>query len=64
MNATPAMNAERNAAHVCLVCGLIYDPALGLPEYGIPPGIPWDDLPPDWLCPDCLAGKEDFAVME
>ncbi|WP_414913891.1 rubredoxin [Pseudomonas sp. IT-P258] len=44
----------------CTVCGYEYDPALGDPENGIPPGTPWDDLPEDWLCPDCQMPKEDF----
>jgi rubredoxin len=33
--------------HVCIVCGLVYDPAQGLPEHGVAPGTPWDELPPD-----------------
>nr|WP_305883145.1 rubredoxin [Pseudomonas sp. Irchel s3f7] len=44
----------------CTVCGYEYDPALGDPENGIPPGTPWNDLPEDWLCPDCQMPKEDF----
>ena len=44
----------------CTICGYEYDPALGDPENGIPPGTPWDDLPEDWLCPDCQMPKEDF----
>jgi rubredoxin len=44
----------------CTVCGYEYDPALGVPENGIPAGTPWNDLPEDWLCPDCQMPKEDF----
>jgi rubredoxin len=25
---------------------------------------PWDDVPDDWLCPDCGVGKEDFEMTE
>lgn len=48
----------------CLVCGFIYDEALGLPEEGIAPGTRWQDIPDDWCCPDCGVGKEDFAMAE
>jgi rubredoxin len=53
-----------DAVHVCIACGLVYDPAQGLPEYGIAPGTPWDELPPDWRSPECLAGKQDFAALD
>ena len=46
----------------CIVCGWIYDEELGLPEEGIEPGTKWEDVPEDWVCPDCGVGKEDFAV--
>tara|TARA_Y200000002_G_scaffold356315_1_gene337979 strand:+ start:253 stop:423 length:171 start_codon:yes stop_codon:yes gene_type:complete len=48
----------------CIVCGLIYDEALGWPEDGIEPGTSWDDVPDDWLCPECGVGKEDFDMIE
>ena len=48
----------------CIVCGFIYDQALGLPEEGITPGSSWDDIPNDWCCPDCGVGKEDFEMVE
>lgn len=48
----------------CIVCGFIYDEAAGLPDEGIPPGTRWDDIPDDWLCPDCGVGKEDFDMIE
>jgi rubredoxin/flavin reductase (DIM6/NTAB) family NADH-FMN oxidoreductase RutF len=47
----------------CLVCGHIYDPALGDPESGIGPGTAFEDLPDDWVCPDCGAGKADFEAI-
>ena len=37
--------------------------AEGLPEEGIPPGTKWEDVPHDWVCPDCGVGKEDFDMM-
>jgi rubredoxin len=48
----------------CLVCSFIYDEELGLPEEGIAPGTRWDDIPDDWMCPDCGVGKEDFEMAE
>jgi rubredoxin len=38
---------------MCLICGFIYDEALGLPDEGIPPGTKWADIPLSWRCPDC-----------
>ena len=49
--------------YVCIVCGLIYDPALGMPEDGIAPGTAFADIPDDWCCPDCGAVKEDFEPL-
>ncbi|MEO1089514.1 MAG: rubredoxin [Pseudomonadota bacterium] len=34
-------------------CGFLYDPAVGIPEQGIPPGVAFEDLPDDWVCPIC-----------
>ena len=47
----------------CIVCGWIYDEEQGLPEEGIPPGTKWEDVPVDWVCPDCGVGKEDFDMI-
>lgn len=48
----------------CIVCGLIYDEKDGWPDDGIAPGTKWEDVPEDWLCPDCGVGKEDFELLE
>ncbi len=48
----------------CVVCGLIYDEAKGWPEEGIEAGTRWEDVPEDWLCPDCGVGKLDFEMIE
>jgi len=48
----------------CIVCGYIYDPAQGDPDAGIPPGTPFEELPDDWVCPDCGAGKDMFELLE
>jgi rubredoxin len=50
--------------YMCLICGHIYDEAFGDPDTGIPPGTKWEDVPPNWTCPDCGARKEDYEVVE
>ncbi len=48
----------------CIVCGWIYDEALGWPDDGIPAGTLWDDIPDSWVCPECGVGKADFEMAE
>lgn len=45
---------------VCVICGFTYNPEEGDPAMGIPPGTPFEDLPEDYKCPICNAGKEYF----
>ncbi|MBN1642537.1 MAG: rubredoxin [Anaerolineae bacterium] len=47
----------------CLGCGYIYDPLVGDPENDIAPGTPFEDLPDDWVCPECGAGKDMFEEL-
>jgi rubredoxin len=47
----------------CLVCGYVYDPEEGDSDGGIKPGTPFEDLPDDWVCPDCGVGKDEFEMM-
>lgn len=44
---------------VCELCGYLYDPELG--SEGVVPGTPYEDLPDDWECPECLAAKDQFV---
>ena len=48
----------------CLTCGYVYDEALGEPVDGIPPGTRWEDVPEDWVCPECGTPKSDFDMVE
>ena len=48
----------------CIVCGWIYDEAEGCEEEGIAPGTRWEDVPEDFVCPECGVGKEDFEMIE
>ena len=50
--------------YMCLICGWIYDEAEGAPDEGIAPGTRWEDVPPNWTCPECGARKEDFEMIE
>ncbi|MEO0231025.1 MAG: rubredoxin [candidate division WOR-3 bacterium] len=46
--------------YICKICGYVYDPEKGDPENGINPGTPFENLPDDWVCPVCGAGKDLF----
>lgn len=40
----------------CTICGHIYDEEKE--------GVKWEDLPEDWKCPLCKAGKDKFVPVE
>ena len=56
-----AAKEETMDKYVCEPCGYVYDPAEGDPDNGIAPGTAFEDLPEDWTCPLCGAGKEEFT---
>lgn len=41
----------------CIVCGYIYDPAEN-------DNVAFSDLPEDWVCPECGAGKDQFEEVQ
>jgi rubredoxin len=47
----------------CLICGYVYDPAVGDPDDGVSPGTAFEDLPDDWVCPECGAAKDQFEAI-
>jgi rubredoxin len=49
--------------YVCSVCAYEYDPSVGDPDNGIAPGTAFGDLPDDWVCPVCGAGKDEFEKV-
>lgn len=49
--------------YVCQICGYVYDEELGDPDTDILPGTLFEDIPDDWLCPECGATKADFELM-
>lgn len=61
---TQQVNNVANKKYQCIICGFVYDETVGLPEEGIAAGTAWDDIPDDWLCPECGVGKSDFDMLE
>ena len=49
--------------YVCLICGYTYDPEVGEPSLGIPPGTAFEDVPDDFKCPICNATKDYFKKL-
>lgn len=47
----------------CLICGYVYDPAVGDPDNNVAAGTAFEDIPDDWLCPECGAGKDEFEPL-
>ena len=50
--------------YACNMCEYVYDPGKGDPDNGIAPGTSFEDLPADWLCPECGVGKEEFTPTD
>lgn len=55
---------ENMKKYICDVCGWIYDPAIGDTDGDIAPGVAFENLPEDWVCPLCGVGKEDFSPVD
>jgi len=36
----------------------------GIPDNGIAPGTAFEDIPDDWVCPDCGVGKDEFVPAD
>jgi rubredoxin-NAD+ reductase len=48
----------------CRYCSHVYDESLGDPATGIAPGTRFENLPEDWICPECGAAKSDYDLIE
>lgn len=48
---------------MCSNCGYLYDETAGDPTHGIAPGTRWEDVPEDWVCPECGMRKQDFEMV-
>lgn len=47
----------------CLLCNYVYDEDAGDPKHNIEPGTKWEDVPDEFVCPDCGATKLDFEKL-
>jgi flavin reductase (DIM6/NTAB) family NADH-FMN oxidoreductase RutF/rubredoxin len=54
---------DLSSEYICTICGYTYNPEDGDPAAGIPPGTPFEELPEDYTCPICRAGKEFFREV-
>lgn len=50
--------------YVCDLCGWEYDEEAGYADGGIEAGTAWADVPEDFECPLCGAGKDQFSADE
>ena len=48
---------------ICTVCQWVYDPAIGDPDNGVAPGTAFEDIPEDWVCPECAVPKSMFEEL-
>ena len=48
---------------ICTLCGYIYDEAKGDPDSGLAPGTRFEDIPDNWMCPDCGVDKSMFEPV-
>ncbi len=63
-NISKQSREQKMEKYKCLMCGYIYDPAVGDTDNGVEPGTSFEDIPDSWTCPDCGAGKDDFEPVE
>ena len=52
----PRPKEDERMKYVCNLCGWVYDEEEA--------GVKWEDLPEDFACELCGAGKEDFTPEE
>jgi rubredoxin len=46
--------------HECVICGYVYEPALGDDKGKVARGTPFEELPSGWRCPICGARTSQF----
>ncbi|OHC70468.1 MAG: rubredoxin [Rhodocyclales bacterium RIFCSPLOWO2_02_FULL_63_24] len=47
-------------AYQCGACYFPYEEDLGLPDQGLAAGTKWEDVPEDFICPECGTPKAGF----
>ena len=50
--------------YVCSISSYVYDPEQGDPDAGIEPGTQFEELPDDWVCPECGIIKNQVEKEE
>ena len=50
--------------YACTLCDYIYDERHGDPDGGLAPGTRFEEIPEDWMCPDCGVTKDMFELIE
>lgn len=50
-------------AYICSVCGYLYDNESAEKNIENKP-MPFEDLPEDWVCPDCGVSQDLFKETE
>ena len=58
---TPPKPAPIGDRYVCSGCGYEYVPELGDEDGEIAPGTLFEQLPAEWVCPECAEGKDQFV---
>ena len=48
--------------YICSICSYVYDPLTGDPDFDAGPGTAFENLPDDYACPLCGAGKDAFVA--
>lgn len=56
-------NEDSGGSYICTICGFTYDPEVGDPTAGVGPGTPFGDIPDNYKCPVCNAGKDYFKPV-
>lgn len=49
--------------YMCMVCGWVYNPERGDPRQGVEPGTPFEEVPEEWVCPQCGVHKDRFSPL-
>ena len=62
MSRGAAVDAMRR--YECAVCWTVYDPETGDAAWQVPPGTPFEALPPYWTCPHCGTERERFIEVQ
>lgn len=48
--------------YLCLPCGYIFDEDKSVTQDNTT--VKFEDMPINWVCPECGAGKYDFELMD